>query len=289
MGKTSVESLTPFEQEVLLRKGTERAGTGLYTHYKQSGTYYCKGCGVALYRSDDKFESGCGWPSFDQEIAGAVIRKPDIDGRRTEIVCANCKGHLGHVFEGEGYTAKNTRHCVNSVSMKFVAADSSTYKSAIFASGCFWGTEYFLARVPGVIKTMVGYSGGHMQNPDYKSVCAGTTGHVECVEVTYDPGLVDYRALCEKFFETHDFGQENGQGPDIGSQYLSVLFYGDDSERKVAESVVGELRKMGHKVATKLRAVETFWPGEEYHRDYYERQGATPYCHSYRAIFGNKL
>ncbi len=281
----SQRRLTPFESYVIEQKGTERPFTGLYVNTDTPGVYHCKKCNAALYKSQDKFHSECGWPSFEDEIAGAVAHKPDADGQRTEIVCQACGAHLGHVFKGEGLTPKNTRHCVNSVSLSFEPHKVPGIRSVVLASGCFWGTQYFLARVPGVLDSKVGYSGGHVDNPNYKQVCSGSTGHVEAIEVTYDPVQVDLIEILRVFFETHDFSQADGQGPDIGSQYLSVLFYQDESEEKLARELIDQLKAKGMKVATQLRSRTTFWPAEDYHQNYYESKGDVPYCHRYRELF----
>jgi peptide methionine sulfoxide reductase msrA/msrB len=277
--------LTPFEHHVIKEQGTEAPNTGLYTDTETPGVYCCKACDAELYKSEHKFLSHCGWPSFDDEIPQAVKRLPDPDGRRVEIRCAACDAHLGHVFKGEGLTPRNTRHCVNSVSMVLKPKMQDHYKKAVFASGCFWGTEYYMARVPGVIATRSGYTGGQKPNPTYKEVCTGKTGHVEAVEVLYDPNKVSYEALAKVFFETHDFTQTDGQGPDRGSQYLSVAFYSDDQERKVLENLSSQLNSKGYKVATALQPRVEFFAAEPEHQLYYERQGEQPYCHRYKKIF----
>ena len=277
--------LTPEEKRVIVNKGTERPFSGKYNDFFEKGVYTCKRCGAELFESDSKFKSECGWPSFDEQIEGAVKWQLDADGVRTEILCNQCGAHLGHVFLGEGYTDKNTRYCVNSVSMNFIPAKKKKSEEAIFASGCFWGTEYYFQKAPGVISTTVGYTGGHVDNPTYKQVSTGKTGHAESVKVVYDPSKTSYEQLAKLFFETHDFTQMNRQGPDIGTQYRSAIFYLNDQQKQIAEKLVKELKKKGYDVKTEITKAGKFWPAEEYHQDYYEKTGKTPYCHIYRKIF----
>ena len=279
--KSKIDTLTPFEKHVLIDKGTERAFSGQYVDTKEDGTYTCKVCGAPLYRSSDKFDSHCGWPSFDDAVPGAIKEVPDADGRRTEIVCANCGAHMGHVFKGEGLTEKNVRHCVNSVSLNFQKnkAQTSVFKKAYFAGGCFWGVEYYLEMIDGVKEVTSGFMGGHVKNPGYYDVVRKDTGHLETVEVVYDPSKVSYETLAKTFFEIHDPTQADGQGPDIGSQYLSAIFVSNTEERKTIERLIDILEKKGLKIATKILAKAPFYSAEAYHQDYYERKGTKPYCH----------
>jgi peptide methionine sulfoxide reductase msrA/msrB len=278
--------LTIEEKHIILNKGTERPFTGEYDMLFEKGTYLCKQCNATLYQSEDKFDSHCGWPSFDDEIPGAVKRIPDADGRRTEIVCSNCGGHLGHVFIGENLTDKNTRHCVNSISLYFkpMIVENKT-ESAIFASGCFWGTEYHLSKVDGVLSTTVGYTGGTKDDPTYKEVSTGNTGHAEATEVIYNPSKVSYEELAKLFFETHDPSQLNRQGPDIGTQYRSGIFYLNNEQKEVAEKLIATLVNKGLDVTTEVTKASTFWSAEDYHQNYYEHKGSSPYCHIYTKRF----
>ena len=158
-------------------------------------------------------------------------------------------------------------------------------KYAYFSSGCFWGTEYWFEKSKGVISVVSGYAGGHKANPTYREVCTGLTGHLETVRVCYDPEKTTYEELVKLFFETHDFTQKNGQGPDIGSQYLSAIFYQNEEEKEIAEKYIKMLRERNYDVATTLREYKNFYEAEDYHQDYYAKKGSMPYCHFYTKLF----
>ncbi len=283
------KKLTDEEKRIIEDKGTEPQFSGKYDSFYGKGVYVCKRCGIPLYRSDDKFNARCGWPSFDDEIPGAVKKVKDADGMRTEILCQACGAHLGHVFYGEGFTEKDTRHCVNSVSLEFIAdnevnATVNTQK-AYFAGGCFWGVEYHFRKTKGVISTSVGYMGGNKKNPKYEQVCYGNTGHAETVEVVFNPAQISFEELVRLFFEIHDPTQVNRQGPDVGEQYRSEIFYVDEYQKNIAEKLMDILRRKGYDVRTDLTPVEQFWQAEEYHQHYYEKKGSLPYCHIYQKKF----
>lgn len=158
-------------------------------------------------------------------------------------------------------------------------------RKAYFASGCFWGSEYFFMKASGVLNTAVGFMGGDIEHPSYERVCQKNTGHIETTEVTYDESKTSYEMLVKLFFETHDFTQTDGQGPDIGPQYLSCIFYNDENERLIAQMIIQKLGKMDYKVATMLKNAKTFWPAETIHQQYYKHKNGKPYCHTYTKIF----
>ncbi len=285
------------EAYVIRQKGTERSFTGAYHDYKGEGVYICKQCNNPLFLSNDKFDSGTGWPSFDDAIAGAVKEVTDADGYRTEILCANCDGHLGHVFRGEGFTSKQTRHCVNSVSLNFVAKDLfdkpeqkkskngiypiseyikgkgyERYEVATFAGGCFWCTEAAFERIQGVEDVISGYAGGTKKYPTYKEVGAGQTNHAESIIIYYDPEVIDYKTLLEVFFIAHDPTQLNRQGPDVGKQYRSAVFYHNEEQENQALATIKALEEAGKynkPVVTEVKPYKEFWVAEDYHQDFY--------------------
>jgi len=191
----------------------------------------------------------------------------------------SCGAHLGHIFTGEGFTPKNVRHCVNSISLNFIPEKDLKIEKAYFAGGCFWGVEYFFQKEKGVISTRVGYMGGTTENPSYEDVCTGTTGHAETIEVVFDPNTTNFEKLARLFFEIHDPTQINRQGPDTGNRYRSEIFYTNDQQKKIAENLIKILKEKGYNVATKLTKAGRFWEAEEYHQSYYRKRNSLPYCH----------
>ena len=161
------------------------------------------------------------------------------------------------------------------------------YKSAYFAGGCFWGVEYYFEKLEGVQSAISGYMGGHLQNPTYRDICSGITGHLEVVQINYDADIISFEELSKLFFEIHDPTQENGQGPDIGSQYLSAIFYNNEYEKQISDKLILLLKDRGYLVVTKLISADNipFYKAEDYHQDYYFVHNKKPYCHGYTKRF----
>lgn len=281
-----IASLTPLARRVICEQATEYPHTGIYNHVVMNGTYLCRRCGLALFRGSSQFQSSCGWPSFDESIPNVVQSLPDVDGQRIELRCSRCDGHLGHVFEGEYLTPKNRRYCINSASIDFVELDGvQDTQEAIVAGGCFWGVDHYLRQIPGVLKVEVGYTGGVVLEPTYDQVCSGATGHYEAVRVVFDSAKINYQSIVKRFFEIHDPTQINGQGPDLGQQYHSAVFYYNEAQYTDAYSLIKQLENKCYNIATRLLEVQTFWPAEVYHQNYYGTQKKTPYCHQPVARF----
>jgi len=280
-----LNELDPEEKRVILEKGTEAPFSGKFEHHQEAGVYTCRQCNTYLYRAEDKFDSGCGWPSFDDEISGAIKKQIDTDGSRTEIICNRCDAHLGHVFSGEQLTDKNIRHCVNSVSMDFILADNVVHDKNIYlGGGCFWCIEAVFKMIPGVKKVASGYAGGKKENPTYSEVCAGDTEHAEVVSISYDPISVSLEKILEVFFDSHDPTTVNRQGNDIGTQYRSVIFVESQDDLETAENFIQKIKKdFSEPIVTEVLLLEKagngkFYIAEDYHQDYFAQNGHAPYC-----------
>jgi peptide methionine sulfoxide reductase msrA/msrB len=295
--------LDPEMYRITQRAGTEPSFCGNLLANKKEGVYTCVVCGLPLFASEHKFDSGTGWPSFWREFDPEhVSRKPDSSHgmMRTEINCTRCQSHLGHVFD-DGPEPTGLRFCLNSASLKFyekgqeLPAESrpapqdrpasrdraSETEVAYFAGGCFWGIEHYFQKGPGVIDAVSGYMQGDLDHPTYKQVGTDRTRHAETVKVVYDPKRITYRRLLEAFFKMHNPTELNRQGPDVGTQYRSGIWYANEEQRREAEAYIQELqaqdRFKGRKIVTQVEPARRFWPAEDYHQDYIEKTGRA--CH----------
>jgi len=273
------------------KAGTEPAFCGTLLDNKKEGVYVCVVCGLPLFSSDTKFNSGTGWPSFYSSADPAHVKELRDDSLGmvlTEIQCARCSAHLGHVFK-DGPPPTGLRHCLNSASLVFhekgepLPAESQPVQTetAYFAGGCFWGIEHYFDEGAGVLSAESGYMQGDRENPTYPQVCQENTHHAETVKVVFDPKRITYRRLLEAFFVMHDPTQLNRQGPDLGNQYRSGIWYLNDQQKTEAEKYIKELQASrtfrGRKIVTQVEKADTFWQAEEYHQDYVSKTGRA--CH----------
>jgi peptide methionine sulfoxide reductase msrA/msrB len=307
--------LTPIQWKVTQESGTERAFTGEYWDNHADGIYVDIVDGTPLFSSKDKFDSGCGWPSFTQPLEESPLaEKRDLTHGmvRTEVRSTRADSHLGHVFD-DGPKPTGLRYCINSASLRFVpvadlekeglgrflplfgktasssaspaAASASSRETAVLAGGCFWGMEDLLRKIPGVLDTECGYTGGHLENPKYDDTHDSKSGHAESVKIVFDPAKVSYDELLAWFFKIHDPTTLNRQGNDRGTQYRSTIFYANAEQKAAAEKAITIAEaKWKKKVVTTLEPAAKWWPAEAYHQDYLVKNPRGYTCHYIRDL-----
>ena len=302
--------LSPMQYKVTQQEGTEPPFQNEYWEEKRAGIYVDVVSGEPLFSSLDKYDSGTGWPSFSKPIEAAnVATRTDrgFFGSRVEVRSRNADSHLGHVFE-DGPAPTGLRYCMNSASLRFVPAeklldegyeqylpafekagalakDSGARETAILAGGCFWGMEEILRKIPGVLATEVGYTGGTVKNATYAIVKQGNSGHAEAIQVTFDPQRLTYDELLGWYFRMHDPTTKDRQGNDIGSSYRSSIFYSGEAQKATAEAVRDRVDRSGkwkRPVVTEIVAASDFWSAEEYHQDYLGKNPGGYTCHYLR-------
>ncbi len=292
-----IQDLTPLQYTVLCKNGTEPPFNNEYWDNKKIGIYVDRISGQVLFSSLDKFDSGTGWPSFTKPVdENAIVKRSDTSHGmiRTEVRSKSSDGHLGHLFN-DGPAPAGLRYCINSASLRFIPVEkmieegyinymylfeevSLPFEQIIVGGGCFWGVEAYFKKVAGVIDTAVGYSGGTTQNPDYKAVCSGTTGHAETVLVTFDPAIIPFEKVLKHFYAIHNPATLNRQGPDTGTQYRSAVFYISDRQKHTIDEMVSKLKAKGITVTTEVAKAKNFYKAEEYHQDYLTKNPGG-YCH----------